>query len=499
MPMYLLATEVNNTEIFNGTHVNEKFNDRAAYPHLWYCPEGAPPMQHTGSDRDSGPTMNDSYVRINAIPSTCPVENANIFFQTFLERLIENPAYNETDPGSERFIRNDDLSGINLMVFAFFTILWIGAFFMLFRGSVASGKVNKILCLTGGTCLAILIVVAFWLDTEMRGLTFTFGIQNGERIAARDLWPRAAQQVFFSLGIGLGPLVAYGSSAPSDTNFVKHAVGLAFADSLIGISCCMVIFPMLGFLATELEHINPCYYSDVETLKTIGIQGIALVFTAVPTALSMSQLHVVLAAAMSALFFLLIFCLGITSLYGFVYSLIVVAEDSFELELRPSRWKVTVVVCSTMWFFGILFCSNTGFWWWNLLDQYTTLISIDFVCIMEAVGLMWVSKDTWPAFQKMVFATAGVEVHECWGVAIQLIAPLGMVLILVLTLEEAVGQLGEGASEDRPMWSTVLGWILALFPIVACAIYILAHRPKKVREAQQETPLFLRPNVSVLA
>lgn len=58
------------------------------------------------------------------------------------------------------------------------------------------------------------------------------------------VWIRAFGQAFFSVGVGMGVLITYGSYVPRGIDVTKSSVVVAFADTSIAILAGLVIFPL---------------------------------------------------------------------------------------------------------------------------------------------------------------------------------------------------------------------------------------------------------------
>jgi len=67
----------------------------------------------------------------------------------------------------------------------------------------------------------------------------TFNKNTGSIILA------AMGQAFFSLSLGMGAIMVYGSYLPSDASIFKASVGIAFADTLVAVLAGLAIFPIV--------------------------------------------------------------------------------------------------------------------------------------------------------------------------------------------------------------------------------------------------------------
>ncbi|MBO4402985.1 MAG: sodium-dependent transporter [Bacteroidales bacterium] len=102
-------------------------------------------------------------------------------------------------------------------------------------------KVAKILMPVLFILLLLMCVRSLTLSGAAKGLSFLFkpdfGKINGSVVLS------ALGQSFFSLSIGMGAMVTYGSYIRKEDNLVKTSVWIAVCDSLVAILAGVVIFP----------------------------------------------------------------------------------------------------------------------------------------------------------------------------------------------------------------------------------------------------------------
>lgn len=126
-------------------------------------------------------------------------------------------------------------------------VMWQGVFifltgFVVFKG-VADGieKYAKILMPLLVVILLVLGVRAITLPGAGDGLTFLFK-PDFSKITGSVLIS-ALGQAFFSLSMGMGVLITYGSYIKKDDNLTTTAVSVTLADTLIAVLAGVVIFP----------------------------------------------------------------------------------------------------------------------------------------------------------------------------------------------------------------------------------------------------------------
>ena len=71
-----------------------------------------------------------------------------------------------------------------------------------------------------------------------------------EQLANPKAWINAATQIFFSLGLGFGSLIAFASYNQPSTDCQKHAIIVSLINSSTSIFASVVTFSIYGFKAT---------------------------------------------------------------------------------------------------------------------------------------------------------------------------------------------------------------------------------------------------------
>lgn len=71
-----------------------------------------------------------------------------------------------------------------------------------------------------------------------------------EQLANPVTWINAATQIFFSLGLGFGSLIAFASYNQYHNNFEQQAIIVSFINSGTSIFSSIVTFAIYGFKAT---------------------------------------------------------------------------------------------------------------------------------------------------------------------------------------------------------------------------------------------------------
>lgn len=175
--------------------------------------------------------------------------------------------------------------------------------------------------------LLVLIVVgltiySLTLDGAGEAREFYFGLE-ADRLTDPGLWSAAAGQAFYSLGIGQGVLIAYGSYVPSGTNLIRSTGLIAATNSGISIIAGLMV---MGF---------------VFTFDLPADAGSELSFTVFPRIFPELPAGEFLAVG----FFVLLFVAGFTSCLGGAVVVMAAARDELHLSRQvAARWVAGLII-----------------------------------------------------------------------------------------------------------------------------------------------------------
>ena len=102
-------------------------------------------------------------------------------------------------------------------------------------------KYTKILMPLLLVLLALLVVRSLTLDGARKGVAFLFNPDFSQLTPANIV--EALGHAFFSLSVGMGTLITYGSYIPKKDNLTNTALSVAAADTFVAIIAGLAIFP----------------------------------------------------------------------------------------------------------------------------------------------------------------------------------------------------------------------------------------------------------------
>jgi len=202
----------------------------------------------------------------------------------------------------------------------FFLITSVLTFLVLLRGIRGLEQMSKILL-----PLLVLIVggLAIYAQTlpggsQARDFYFSFDLL---KLLEPRIWQMAAGQAFYSLAIGQGFLITYGSYSPKDFNILKSSTAVALTNSVISITAGLMVFPI------------------VFTFGIAPDAGSQLAFTAFPNIFSQLPAGQFIGIA----FYALLFVAAFTSCVGGMAVALAPVQDEFHMTRRKAAMVVVAI------------------------------------------------------------------------------------------------------------------------------------------------------------
>ncbi|XP_034563367.1 sodium-dependent neutral amino acid transporter B(0)AT2-like [Notolabrus celidotus] len=313
---------------------------------------------------------------------------------------------------------------------AAWTIVCLG----MFKGIKSSVKVMYFSSIFPYVVLFCFLVRGLLLDGALEGITYMF-YPRLEIWADVQVWRQAATQVFFALGLGFGSIIAYSSYNPKNNNCHRDAFTVSSINFLTSVLATLVVFAVLGFRAkkkvtecvvsnmkelTEQFHsgnvesaLMPAFdyfhlssvavedYSswfqqygklvpgnltkcDLEQEMQKGVEGTGLAFIAFTEAISLLPGS----PFWSALFFLMLLNLGLSTMFGTMEGILAPLSDRFKT-LANNKTKLTIFSCIIGFIIGLLFTQRCGNYFVMMFDDYSATLPLIIVVVFETFSVSW--------------------------------------------------------------------------------------------------------------
>jgi len=228
-------------------------------------------------------------------------------------------------------------------------ILWHSIFmfmtmFVISKG-VRQGLENaiKYLMPTLFILLLVLLVYAINHGDFSRGLSFLFSPDFSQ--ISSDGVLSAMGHAFFTLSLGMGAIMVYGSYMPKNSSITNSAIWIALFDTLVALIAGMVIFPIV--FANGLEP----------------SAGPGLIFKTIPVAFGQMGAG----SLFGTLFFVVLVFAAWTSAISLIEPAVVWVMDKFSI----TRVKASIILGLMVWGLGLLSVFS-----FNILSDFTFSQSI---------------------------------------------------------------------------------------------------------------------------
>lgn len=324
-------------------------------------------------------------------------------------------------------------------------LLWGAVFlalciYIIVRG-VSRGieKVSKFLM----PCLFLLLIViavrSVTLPGALEGVKYLFTVRPGS--VSGDTLVGALGQAFFSLSVGMGIMVTYGSYVPKKDNLVKSAIWICSLDTLVAILAALAIVPVV-FVTLGADN--------------LGMGG-GFAFMALPEVFARMPGGVFF----GLLFFILLFLAALTSAISILESCTAFLTEEFHL----SRLKATLTLAVPMALLGAGYslsqssARGINLPWFDftnglqmlqmnaVMEKFTDnlMIPLGALCFCLFVGWIWGTKNAGKEISLSGEEWKGnasgkmFPLYRSWRFIIRFLAPLVILVILYFTLGRGQG------------------------------------------------------------
>ncbi|XP_029924895.1 sodium- and chloride-dependent GABA transporter ine [Myripristis murdjan] len=344
----------------------------------------------------------------------------------------------------------EETGGMRWELFLILLLAWILIYLCIFKGVKSTGKVVYVTALLPYVILFALLINNVQLPGALDGINF-FIVPDWDKLLSMEVWVNAAAQIFNSIGIGFGSLMAMSSYNSFSNNVLKDTLAISIINSFTSILAGFVIFSAFGYMS----------YLQGIPVSELAVDGPGLVFVVYPQAFATMPV----AQLWAVLFFFMLFCLGLDSQFAMVEVMVTSLMDEFDhclLNFFKRKEIVVLAVCSIAFPLGIPYVMQMGVYVFQLMDHYTAIVSIVFLAFFEVIATCWcygVSRLS-DNLEEMTGKRANLFFRVCWLI----VAPVLITVILVFS----VIQFKPARYEDYvfPPWAQGIGWVIAMASII---------------------------------
>ncbi|XP_055050253.2 sodium-dependent neutral amino acid transporter B(0)AT2 [Misgurnus anguillicaudatus] len=353
---------------------------------------------------------------------------------------------------------------------------WAVVCLAMIKGIKSSARVMYFSSVFPYAVLICFLIRGLMLDGAIDGIKYMF-YPKLEIWGEVQVWRQAATQVFFALGLGYGSVIAYSSYNPVHNNCHRDALMVSGINFMTSVLASLVVFVVLGFRAKNIalkcvqtnvatlaqtaatgssQHWWPWFNMsdpksvdlqeyrewyghygsmlgsnitdcDLEREMSKGVEGTGLAFIAFTESMALFPAS----PFWSALFFLMLLNLGLSTMFGTMQGILTPLMDNFRA-LGRHKTMLTVCSCILGFIIGLLFTQKSGNYFVTMFDDYSATLPLIIVVIFETISVAWIygANRFLDDIEVMLQWRPPVVYRYLW----KYVCPLGMIGLLAASL-----------------------------------------------------------------
>ncbi|XP_019946296.1 sodium-dependent neutral amino acid transporter B(0)AT3-like [Paralichthys olivaceus] len=343
---------------------------------------------------------------------------------------------------------------------------WCIVYICFIKGIKSMGKAVYVTATFPYLVLTIFLIRALTLPGASDGLVYLF-TPDWEVLKNPQVWLDAATQIFFSLSVAFGGLIAFSSYNEQKNNCERDALIVGIINSATSLYASISIFAILGFKANTgfnnclqeniltltdhfefsdqnitvenyghwFEYLNQTSpdelaklqlrHCDLQTFLDESASGTGLafiVFTEAVVEMPGSQIWAIL-------FFIMLFSLGLSSMFGNIEGVLTPIHD---LNLVP-KWipneLVTAITCLVAFLTALIFTLGSGNYWVEVFNNYVGSVPLLIIAYFELIGVIYVRG--MKTFSEDIQFMTGKKPNIFWKACWMVISPLMLKGVLI--------------------------------------------------------------------
>lgn len=375
----------------------------------------------------------------------------------------------EPDAGAH-FVRNilhrssgpENLNGIVPIVLVGLVVSWILIYLSIFKGTKVVNVIVKWTVPLPVIIIIALVIRGFTLPGAMEGVAFYLR-PDLSKLADPNVWLAAYSQVFFSITLAFGVMPAYASYLPKGSDINSNALWVTALDAAISFVAGFAVFTILGFLAMK---------QGVSVSEVAGGGGPGLAFVTYPTAIAKMPLW---PALFGFLFFFALVTLAIDSAFSLIEAIVAGFNDYVPIK----RETITLIICIIAGSVGLLFCTEAGIYWLDIVDHHINGFGLTVFGLIECIAIGWIFGAE--KIRGFVNSTSDFAVGRWWTFCIKYLTPAVLIFMISYNLLERIKTPYGG----YPQWALFVGgWgVVAMTYVAAICLSSIYKKSREGAEA----------------
>lgn len=335
------------------------------------------------------------------------------------------------------------IGSVSLPLILGLLVCWVWIILSIWKGARTVSKVVYVTVTLPWAILIILVIGGLTLPGAGEGVKY-YLTPNWRQLLSPELWQAAFTQVFFSLSVGFGVMIAYASFLPPNSDIVNNAFIIGLADAATAFVGGFAVFSALG------------YYAQIQGVPVQDVMksGPELAFVTYPAIIN----HLPLAPLVGVLFFVMLLTLAIDSAFSLVEAVVAGFMETFGVP----RTKTNIILGALAFVIGIFYTTQAGLYWLDVVDHYMTFFGLFAVAFLESVAVGWFY-DT-EALRRKINEHSLVNIGGWWNVTVKFVIPLAAFVLLVISVISVIKAPYGGYPRTAEL---IGGWIPLALALIA--------------------------------
>ncbi|MEG9195206.1 MAG: sodium-dependent transporter [Candidatus Methanoglobus sp.] len=308
-----------------------------------------------------------------------------------------------------------NFSGFSTEVLVAVVLIWLINWFVVFRG-VKKGieKANMVMMPLLWLLAIILVVRAVTLPGALDGLEWYLR-PDFSKLGDYKIWIAAFGQIFFSLSLAMGIMIAYGSYLPEKSDIANNSFIVGLADSAFSFLIGFAVFGTLGYMA----------FATNTSVQEVVESGVGLAFVVFPQALNLIPGFPNLVAA---IFFLTLTIAGLTSSISLVESVTSSLMDKFKI----SRTRAVNTVFALGFLGSLIYTTTAGLYWLDIIDHFINYYGLVLVALLEVIAVAWFFN--LPSLRDHINTISEIKIGRWWDWSLKYATTAVLASLLILDI-----------------------------------------------------------------
>jgi neurotransmitter:Na+ symporter, NSS family len=356
------------------------------------------------------------------------------------------------------------LGGFQLPILISLIIGWIIIVGAVWKGVKTVSKVVYVTVFLPWLLLVVFVVRGMTLPGSMEGIKY-YLYPHFEQLLNPSVWISAYGQIFYSLSIGFGIMIAYSSFLKKDAEIINSSIIITLSNCTTSFIGGFAVFGALGYYA-QLQGV---------AVESVLKGGPGLAFATYPTIIN----NLPFARFFGIIFFLMLLTLAIDSAFSLLEAVASSMRDKLGWGIKRSNITVAAIACVI----GLIFTTGAGLFWLDIVDKWIEFFGLCAVVLVECIVLGWFFKID--KLRKYANEYSEVRIGKFWNYLIKFIVPI---IIFALIISETVKLITKGYEGYPASALLIAGWgVVILLPIVSM-IFAKINRKEAIPDSEVIVP-----------